>query len=552
MKDFIFLKFLDMFKWVFAKDVDYVALRKIIQLKIVLDSRTSSNISLSAFGNNRSLISKLLGKRKKERNRNTTTIVLYFIIGVFASTVIGIPSQYMSVTTLVGLLITGFMIFMGMRIISVFSTVLINTDDSKILGFRPVNKKTVSTARAIYCIYYIGIMSLALIIVPIIAISLKYSVMAGGILLLDAIFADMLFVAFVALLYYFILKFFDGEKLKDVITAIQVILAIIIFAASHAFYVIQPIEERLNDMSFHIWFMFTPTYWFVAPFGLIYNGYSTEYLVATLIGVIIPIVAIAIYISRISKFEVYLGKLDKVSKSKKKVKFSLMSSIGNLVCTNKEEKAFFNFSNNIMKNEREFKQKAYPQLARGLLSPAFLIIVFAQGHSMASLRNGYWFLVLYLGAASVASFVYLLKYSTGYKGAWVYHITPLENEGVAYTGALKAFFVRIVLPLLIIFAIVMVGFWGINRIPEAITLIFATALSFPISYKLTTAVLPFSLPFVERGRGNRGRGMWTTIIMVIIAIIQFLYDYFIPYGNYIFMVIVIVVCIFTWKKLFKK
>ena len=552
MKDFIFLKFLDLFKWAFAKDIDYPALRKIIQLKIVLDARTSANSSLGAFRNNRGLLTRLSSNNKKERNRNNITMVLYFVIGLLVTPLVGIPTQYMSITTLMGILITLFMIFIGTRIISVFSTVLINTSDSKILSFRPVNKKTISTARTIYCVYYIGIMSIALIIAPIVAISIKYSIMAGGLLIIDAILIDMFFVALVALLYYFVLKFFDGEKLKDVITGIQIVLGLIVFVASHAMYILQPLEKRIQDMSFHIWFMFTPTYWFVAPYGLIYNGFNKEYIIGAIIGLVIPIVCIAIYISRLTKFEVYLEKLDKVSKSKKKTKFSLMNSIGKLICTSKEEKAFFDFSGHIMKNEREFKAKAYPQLIRGLFSPIVFIFIFTQNSSIESIRHGYTFLILYFGVATVASFVYLLKYSTGYKGAWLYHVVPLKNQEVAYTGALKAFFVRIILPIVSILAIIMVGFWGVDRIPEAITLIFASALAFPISYKLSASVLPFSVPFAERARGNRGRGMWTLGIMAIIALAQFIYDYFIPYGNYIFMVIVIIGCYITWKYLFKK
>ena len=50
MKDYLFLKFLDMFKKLFPKDIDYLALRNIIGLKILLDSRTSSNISMQSFG----------------------------------------------------------------------------------------------------------------------------------------------------------------------------------------------------------------------------------------------------------------------------------------------------------------------------------------------------------------------------------------------------------------------------------------------------------------------------------------------------------------------
>ncbi|MGL5067579.1 MAG: hypothetical protein ACRC6T_07090 [Sarcina sp.] len=560
MKDYLFLKFLDMFKKLFPKDIDYLALRNIIGLKILLDSRTSSNISMQSFGGRKrnfsitSNLLKMLGKSRtntdgtqKDINRNLTTLVLYLFIGGMSSFLFAlrIPIQ-----DSLGIVITFFMIFIGTRIISVFSTVLIDTKDSSILLSKPVNKKTLSMARFLYAIYYIGLMSLAFIIVPTIVAGLIFASSFGIVLLIEIIFVDLFLVAIVALLYYFVLKFFDGEKLKDVVNGIQIVLAIIIFFLSHAIYIIQPLAMRLKNMSFHAWFFITPTFWFTSPYTLLEGNINLTSVLGTVCAIIIPLVFIGIYLSRLEKFEIYLQKLDQVSRGKKRAKFNLMNSIGKIFCTRDQELAFFDFSIEILKSEREFKTKLYPQIVSSILSPVVIILAFSQNLSYKQLRIEPWYLAFYLGTASIASLVYMIKYSNSYKGAWIYQVVPLKDESIAFTGALKAFFARIILPILIIIAIAMVAIWGTSVIPQAITIIFATALAVAISYKYTTASLPFSVSFRDRPRGNKGKGYTVAIILAIAAALQFVFDRYLPYGNFILMFLMIIGCIFTWKFIF--
>ncbi|WP_297517669.1 hypothetical protein [uncultured Clostridium sp.] len=555
MKNYLFLRFLDLFKKLFPKDIDYIALRNIIGLKILLDSRTSSNISFQSLNGrkqNSSIGSKILklfrkNGTTKDVNRNLTTLILYLFIGSMSSFLFALP---LPAQDILGVVITFFMIFIGTRIISVFSTVLIDTKDSSILLPKPVNKKTLSMARFLYAIYYIGIMSFAFIIVPAIIAGIAFAPSFGIVLLVEIIFVDLFLVAIVALLYYYVLKFFDGEKLKDVVNGIQIILAIIIFVLSHAMYIIQPIAMRLKDMSFHIWFFFTPTFWFTSPYVLLQGNINIISIIGSVCAIFIPLIFIGVYLSVLENFEIYLQKLDQVSKSKKRAKFSLMNSIGKMLCTGKQELAFFDFSIEMLKSEREFKTKLYPQIVSSILSPVVIILAFSQNLTYKELKIEPWYLAFYLGTAGIASLVYMIKYSNAYKGAWIYQVVPLRDESIAFTGALKAFFVRVILPTLIIIAIAMVIVWGNSVIPQAITIIFATALAVAVSYKYTTTSLPFSVSFRDRPRGNKGKGYTVTIILALAAGLQFVFDRYLPYGNFILMFIMIIACIFTWKFIF--
>lgn len=547
MKDFLFLKFLDFFKRIFSSEIDYESLRKIIQLKILLDSRTTTNSNLQKLSRRKSFRS--VNPNKKPRNRNVFTMLLYFVIGFFSSSMMLLP---LSISVVMGITITIFMIFIGTKILGVFSTVLINTRDNNILLSRNVNKKTLSLAKAIYAIYYIGLMSISLMIVPLIITGIKYSILSAVLLFIEIIFVNMFLVGIVAVLYYFVLKFFDGEKLKDVVSFVQIILAVFIFAVSHFMYILESFAVRLNNMSFHAWFLITPTYWFSSPFVLLSGDFNVYALIGTALAFIIPLVLISIYLMKLNQFESYIQKLDMVSTKKQKRKFSFASSIGSIICKSKEEKAFYDFSLSIMKNEREFKAKLYPQLVQSLLSPIFLIIVFSTSFKFSQVRHSYFFLAFYLGTASVASFVYMIKYSNSYKGAWIYNVLPYKNEAVAYTGALKAFYIKFILPTSVLIAIIIVAVFGFDRIPDALTIILGTTLAFPISYKYSASALPFSVSLLDRPRGNKGRGYTITLILAVFAGLQFAFDAFIPFGSYILLVLALIATIVTWKLLFKQ
>ncbi|MGL5822944.1 MAG: hypothetical protein ACRCYE_15175 [Sarcina sp.] len=551
MKNYLSLKILDLFKFMFPKDVDYQTLRRILQLKMVLDSRSTTNSNLTSLVRKRSLIGRLIyseNKQKKERNKTYLYSILYLILGGFYSLIFLAPIKE---STSIGIVITLYMIFLSLRIITIFSTSILNTTDTKMLLPRPVDKKTLSVARALYSIYYIAVLAIAMMIIPIIVSAIVYSIVSALILLVEVILVPMFIVGIVAVLYYFVLKYFDGEKLKDILTLVQILIAAIIFILSHFAYLLEAGMRRINDASFHTWFLIAPTYWYVAPYDLLEGNRNTSTIIATVIGVALPILIIGIYISKIEKFEAYLAKLDKVSKGKLKKKNSFATIIKNMICRNEEEKIFFEFSASIMKNEREFKKKVYPQIIQGIISPIFFIFIFSQNQTFQSMKNGYWFLVFYIGSLTIVGISYMIKYSASNKGAWIYNVVPLKSESSPYTGALKAFAAKFIIPVLIVYFIIIVVFFGVDRIPDAVSIIAITLLAIPVNYKYSAKTLPFSVFTNDRVKGKMGKGLIVTVTIFVAAILQFLFDYFIPFGSYIFMAIAVVACSLTWRKLFE-
>ena len=46
--------------------------------------------------------------------------------------------------------------------------------------------------------------------------------------------------------------------------------------------------------------------------------------------------------------------------------------------------------------------------------------------------------------------VHMLKFSGSYKGSWLLKAAPIKNQSAAYSGALKAFLVKLYLPVFLL------------------------------------------------------------------------------------------------------
>lgn len=549
MRDFKLLKFLDLFKNLFYKmGIDYPIMRRIIALKLLMDTRRSSNKVLGGLYANRRR-NKDFSQIKKDSNKSNKMMLVYFIVGLLYLFVFALP---ISLSFTMMIIITFFLIFIGTMIISDFSTVLLDTRDKNIILSKPVDNKTLSFARIIHIIYYLGFMSLMMILPSVIATAIKFSIIGAIILLIEIIFLDIFIISLTALLYCFVLRFFDGEKLKDVINGIQIVLGMLMFLCSQFMYEAGNFILRFKNTPFHIWNLFIPSFWFGAPFNLLEGNFGKEYIIGTVLAVVIPLVAIFIYIKLMPSFEKNLQKLN-TSKGKKKEKTKAKNLFRNIICKNDEERAFYTFSFKMLKNERELKLKLYPMLGRAIITPIVFLVIFIQGQSFAAIRNGYYYFVFYFGTMSIVSCIYMIRYSNNYKASWIYFVAPVKNKRNAYNGALKAFTAKIVSISLIISAIIMLVLFGVRIWSQIISMIFITLSIVPISYKLGEGTpLPFTLSYADRSRGNGGRGFFIIGILLALVAVQFLFIYFIPFGSYIYMILSIVFCIGTWKTTFKE
>ena len=371
MKDYRFLRLLDKFKGAYTKlGIDYDKMRLILSVKLTLDCRRTSTI---AKNNN--------GEEEKDKNKFIGALFMYAIMGVFIGIMTLFPFNKMySFSIAFGI----FMFLILTIFISDFSNVLLDVRDKNIIGARGVDDKTINAAKFTHICYYIFLTSLALSWLAIIGM-FRFGLLTGFLFIFELIIADVLMVVITALLYLVILRFFDGEKVKDIINFVQIILTLVMVIGY------QFIGRMFNvvdmELVYHskIWNVLLPPMWFAAPLYAIEGGEVDEIIITLIIlAIAVPIVAITLYVKNTSRFEASLYKL-KISKNNEKEKRKgLLNRFGRALCKSSEEKASYDLAISIMKREREFKLMAYPTLGFMGVFPLLFLFIFSETHLGAS------------------------------------------------------------------------------------------------------------------------------------------------------------------------
>lgn len=527
MKGYKILKFLDIFKNIFTKlGVDYTAMREILKVKLTLDTRRESTINQS---NNKS------NPDNKDKNQFLRSLPIYFIFGLPIIFFITIDANYLfSMSIVFGL----FTFFMMTALVSDFSSVLLDIRDKNIILTKPVNSITLNMAKILHILYYVSMLTLALILPSLLVSLFSKGIVFFLIYIGTIILLDLFIIMITALLYLLILKLFSGEKLKDIINYVQIALTIGITLSyqviGRLFDVSEVLEINFNPTW---WSGFLPPVWFASIFEfLIAGNTNTLIIIYSSLSIIIPIISIIIYIKLIPAFERNIQKLNEEdTNTKRKHKFTNL--IGNIVCRTKEEKTLFHFSSNIMKNERNFKLRVYPNLGFSIIFP--FIMWFSSGARSI--------LTIYFVGFSFITILQLLKYSDSYKAAWIYKFFEVD-ENTIYKAALKSVFINLITPIFILVSIIFFLIMRENILIDLIIAYIALNLGLLLMFITGDKILPFSEKFgAIKEKASMLDGFRMLFILGGLAVVHFIFG-MLPYGKHIYVVILIITDIIVWKK----
>lgn len=535
MKENRFLKFLDLFKGLFTRiGVDYPVMRKILQVKLLLDGRRVSTVINNS------------NKEEKESNNNfIKSLGMYLLLGLVLIPFIIIGDNFLFQMNLV----FGILMFMLMTsLISDFSSVLLDVRDKEIILSKPVNSRTMNMAKILHIFIYIFLITMAIAGPSLIAAIIKRGFLFFIIYLGEIILLDLFVIVITAMLYLLILRFFDGEKLKDIINYVQIGLTIMITIGYQFVGRMFQFIDLDNINYVHSWWKyFIPTVWFAAPFEILINGNMQGYLIIySILMIIIPITSLLIYIKLIPSFENSLQKLNSASgKSKNKSGFTIF--VAKWICKSKEERTFYRFSTNMIKNERDFKLKVYPQLALSVIFPFVMMIARLEDGGFVGLAQTNAYYGMYLSSLMVSSVVPFMVFSVNYKAAWIYTVIPISETKYIYKGSLKALFINLITPVFLIVSCIFLYIFKMRIILDVIVIYFNIMLYTKIAFTLMEKSLPFSEAFdISRQRENLLGVIGGFIFMAILAGIHYGMSN-ISYGLYIYLAIVIVVNIVVWN-----
>ncbi|UFT99217.1 hypothetical protein KO561_18895 [Radiobacillus kanasensis] len=537
MSDFKTLKFLDRFQGLFRTlNIEYPILRKILETKLTLDQRRVPTI--------------LNDGKKREGNQFIRSLWIYVLFSLILLPFLLIGDQYIYQMTFVFSII---MFFLLTAMISDFSTVLLDVRDKVTLDTKPIHKRTINAAKVIHISIYMFFIVGALTAVPLVV-----GLMTRGFVFFLLFAFQMILIALwtimaTALVYMLVLQFLDGEKLKDVINYVQILLSIGMIVGT------QLVARSFEFVNLDIvmqpqwWQFLLPPFWYSALFEvLLHDGGNRFYLILSGLGIVIPILSIMLYIYFIPSFERNLEKLLNSSQSRQKKRNPWYVWMGKIWSRGKESNHLFHFALNMMKNEREFKLKVYPAFIFAIVIPFLFILNEIRFRNLQEVSDSYYYLTFYGTLIFLSTAAQMLLYSEKYKGAWIYGAMPISDPNIITKGALKALFVHLYIPVYIIVGMIYPFIFSMGILYHFIPLGLTAFLYVVISYRvLNGEQLPFTQPF---GIGQKDSALKNILLLIFVALFGGLHyaATLLPYGVLIFCVILLIANMIVWKITFRE
>ncbi|MCJ1909993.1 hypothetical protein [Planococcus ruber] len=536
MREFQTLKVLSTFKSIFIwLGVDYGVMEKILQIKLTMDERRVPTI-FNETG------------KKKEGNQFLKSLWVYGLYGLILIPFLLLGENYIFQLSLA----FGMILFILMTsMISDFSAVLLDVRDKNIIQTKPVSRKTMAAAKIVHIMIYMGFVTVAFTAIPFVVGLVKHGFLFAVIFLIELVLTVLLVVVFTSLLYLVILRFFDGDKLKDIINYVQILLSVGVVVGYQVLIRAFDFVDLNLTYSFSWWHVLIPPIWYGAPFEVFLNGNSANYLIAfTVLAVLVPVVAIWLYAKLMPSFERNLEKLLSDTKKRKKKK-NWVDEIGaKLLCRSKEERIFFRFAASMMKKEREFKLKVFPALGMSLFFPFLFIFTYPREGGLEEISGGSMFLFVYFCNFMIPSLVYMLRFSEGYKGGWLFRAAPIVKTSRAYSGAIKAFFVKLYLPVFLVVSILFIWIFSARILPDLAAVMLGGLLQTLITHKVVTEdEFPFSASFEFAQEAGTGKMLVLTLMTFGFVLAHFI-AMATTWGIYVYLVILLAALWILWKRVF--
>lgn len=491
--EFRSLKYIDKLKGLFIRfGVDYETMRKILKLKLIMDSRRiPTAIQNSKKGQDDS----------GDGNNMLKSLWMYALFSIMPGIMAFVPIPLFSKISI----IMGISMFLIMStMISDFSSVLLDIRDKNILMAFPVDAKTLSAAKLVHICIYLSLITGSLNFIPLIGIAYSEGILVALLLLVMLVFMVMVVIFLTSLMYVLVLKKFDGEKLKDLISSIQIMLTV---AMTLGYQIVARMFE-FSDVHVQFtpkwWTILLPPTWFAAPFALLSGERGFLYILLALMGLCLPVVFIVLHFKVITPlFEANLIKLNTSEKVASKAytrRQTRVRRLSKMFCRTKDEQSAFQFGYRMLSSERELKQKVYPSMALSIVFPFILgatLVSDTGGISaaLAEFKTSNQYLWIYFSVLILPSVFIFVGRSKYYKGAWLYKVLPIKDPYPVISGTYKSAIIKFGVPPFFITAFLMVSLAGVRVIPHMGIAFINTIFMVLIISMFNGASLPFSRSF---------------------------------------------------------
>lgn len=187
-----------------------------------------------------------------------------------------------------------FIIMFSLILISDFTSVLIDIRDNYIILPKPVNDKTFLTARLLYILVYLIRIAFPMSLPGIIYMGIYKGLWAMIVFILLIALITLFTIFIVNTVYLVILEITTPQKFQSIISYIQILFTILIYAS---FQILPRLMRSSNIANYDIntasWIWFIPSYWFAGGWEFFsFLNTNTRIIISAAASILVPLVSI--------------------------------------------------------------------------------------------------------------------------------------------------------------------------------------------------------------------------------------------------------------------
>lgn len=535
--------------WLYKTGADAEQMNRIVATKLLMDRRRV-NFNWKQR------------PQKEDTNHMLRVQFMYALFGFFVGVILfALPNMIFAY-----IIFHAYILFMmSMTLITDFSTIMLDTTDTQIIGPRPVSSRTLFMARMVHILIYIFQLTLALAIIPLGVLFFKGGLFVGLAAILTIILTVLLSVFFTYLLYLFLMRITSEQKVKEVITYFQIFMTIF-FALS---YQLLPrfvnFEDFDSTFTVHWYSWLLPPVWMAMTLDAIQQqAFDSTHLLMMALTILVPVflfwfltkfLAPSFAKKLAATVQDNTAVISKTTVDGKKEKRGYAEIWSQWVCRSVQERASFLTTWRITARDKNFKLKAYPSLAYIVIF--IFIFAFKSGKPMAeyweelpSSKTFLWF--IYMPVLSVGGLLSLISYSDQYMASWIYYASPLRTPGLLITGALKSLIVKFFIPIYLILFAFSFYVWGFAIVDDFFLGFLNNCFLFFLFARLQLHYLPFSRePNAKEQSGRFINTMFQLLLIAVLTGLHYIAVAFVPWMIYV-VILPVAFGIYTLMRYFEK
>ena len=485
--------------------VDEIQFRALFRIHLLLDFRATR---LRGSARRRSQVTSFL-----------ISLIFYFLVGLFTAfsglrlfNLFGFGFLTLSVS----------MVLVAMAIIIEFNEIIMNPEDGEILAHRPVDSRTYFWVKMANLLFYVTAFGLALNLPPAF-VGLAYP---GAPFYFPVVYLAVAWLAHattafaMVLLYSFLVRWLNYERLKDVLAYVQVVFSFVVFLGYQFLMRLMP-QMHKTELS-GLWLYLVPPAWFAGWIGLLTSPQFQFELFAALA------VFLFVLVSGLAVRKLSLDYAQLTHKLSLSARIREEKSVAVENATREKsgpmrwflrgpvELAGYLLISRYLRRNRNMRMRIFPAFAMPLAVMGMFILDGEIRDPFIDPNLSVFMSLLFLVYLAVF-FHEIIPTSDHWQASWILHIAPVENYGQLYRGIMKALVLKYVTPYFVLIGVILATQMALLHAIYLTVLNYVIFIAYWLFMMIFMKDLPLSRKF-ERGRSNV-RFILTLLILPFFAVI---------------------------------